>query len=70
MNHITRCDQCEMLAINGIATHELGCPNRHSRFDADDGTWIRQYECRECGCMIDQGENCSCFESTGEEEST
>ena len=20
------CDQCEMLAINNIATHEIGCP--------------------------------------------
>jgi hypothetical protein len=26
---MSRCDQCEVLAINGIATHELGCPNSH-----------------------------------------
>lgn len=22
-----RCSQCEALVINGVATHELGCPN-------------------------------------------
>ena len=22
------CSQCEALVINGIATHELGCPNK------------------------------------------
>lgn len=23
-----KCSQCEALAINGIATHERGCPNQ------------------------------------------
>lgn len=23
-----RCTQCAALVINGVATHELGCPNR------------------------------------------
>lgn len=31
------CSQCEALVINGIATHETGCPNG------------KRYECRECG---------------------
>jgi len=22
-----KCDQCEVVIVNGIATHELGCPN-------------------------------------------
>ena len=22
-----KCDQCEMLSINGVACHEIGCPN-------------------------------------------
>lgn len=30
------CSQCEALAINGIPTHERGCPNKPS-------------VCRECG---------------------
>ncbi len=24
-----RCDQCDVLAINGIGCHEHGCPNSH-----------------------------------------
>jgi len=23
-----RCSQCEALVINGMATHEMGCPNK------------------------------------------
>jgi len=23
------CDSCEVLTINGVACHELGCPDRH-----------------------------------------
>jgi hypothetical protein len=30
------CDQCAALVINGMATHELGCPNQKG-------------QCRECG---------------------
>ena len=30
------CDQCQMVAINGVATHETGCPNTPR-------------ECDECG---------------------
>lgn len=25
--HIVCCSQCEALVINGIACHEIGCPN-------------------------------------------
>ena len=24
-----RCDQCEMVSINGVACHETGCPKSH-----------------------------------------
>ena len=30
-----KCSQCQALAINGIATHERGCPNQPSG-DRDD----------------------------------
>ncbi len=23
------CDQCETMSINGVATHEIGCPDAH-----------------------------------------
>lgn len=26
-----KCDQCEMLSINGVACHETGCPNADKR---------------------------------------
>jgi hypothetical protein len=35
------CDSCQMVAVNGVATHEHGCP------DAWRGVAI---DCRECGC--------------------
>lgn len=25
------CDQCDIVAINGLACHEFGCPNRKHR---------------------------------------
>jgi hypothetical protein len=43
---IKGCDQCQVLCINGVACHELGCPDRH--LDPITGLGYRQ-ECRECG---------------------
>ena len=34
------CDSCQILAINGVACHEQGCPNGHKNKTAD---------CKECG---------------------
>lgn len=53
-----KCDQCEMLSINGIACHELGCPNFHARWDEESATWVQQRECFECGCTVDRNEPC------------
>jgi hypothetical protein len=36
-----RCDQCQLVRINGMVCHEIGCPIAWK----DD---VR--ECRECGC--------------------
>lgn len=30
------CHRCEALVINGVATHERGCPNAGRRVDADE----------------------------------
>ena len=48
LGHPTRlhCDQCEALAINGVATHETGCPNSH--IDLISGK-PHKIECFECG---------------------
>ena len=38
-----RCDQCQVLRINGVACHEIGCPN----------AWRKEErECRWCGGMF------------------
>ena len=50
------CDQCQMLSINGVACHETGCPNMGARWDGEG--WVKQCECRECGCMADVGSEC------------
>lgn len=42
-----KCNQCEMLSINGVACHEHGCPNANKVWR--DGEWVREYECPECG---------------------
>lgn len=34
-----RCSQCQMMAINGIPTHEAGCPNA-------------KHECKGCNTLI------------------
>ena len=53
-----KCNQCQMLSINGVTCHETGCPNQNSRWDEDTEEWIRQYECFYCGFMVDEGETC------------
>lgn len=53
-----RCDQCEMVSINGHACHEVSCPNMGARFDTDTGEWIKQIECGECGQANDAGTTC------------
>lgn len=34
------CDSCEVIAINGVNTHELGCPEAWRDYSRD---------CKECG---------------------
>jgi hypothetical protein len=36
---LIKCSRCEALVINGIATHERGCPNQTG-------------ECVECGAVV------------------
>lgn len=54
-----KCDQCELLRINGVVCHEIGCPNFKKRWVADRG-WVRFLECRECGSEVEEGESCGC----------
>jgi hypothetical protein len=53
-----KCDQCEMVSINGIACHETGCPNSRLTWNEEYGRFIKTRECRECGSTIELGEVC------------
>lgn len=53
-----RCDRCAALMIQGVFCHETGCPNTHSRFDAESGEWVKQRKCFECGCTVDVTDLC------------
>lgn len=57
-DEVGRCNQCEALMINGVFCHETGCPNTHSRYDAESGEWIKQRKCFDCGCTIDADDPC------------
>jgi hypothetical protein len=56
------CNECDLVSINGLPCHEHGCPNVNARWDAADGEWIKQYECRECGFTVDRNVGCDCQE--------
>lgn len=40
-----KCSCCSAMVINGVPTHERGCPNQ-------------LVKCRECGSMVKKGEVC------------
>jgi hypothetical protein len=43
------CSQCEALVINGVATHETGCPNAtHECRGCNARIPARQRYCEEC----------------------
>jgi hypothetical protein len=62
------CDSCQMLSINGVACHETGCPNSRKTWIEEREEWVLFLECRECGCEVEEGEACSCFQPTEESE--
>lgn len=41
-NHRVACSRCEAMVINGIPTHEIGCPNT-------------KHECKGCGALVLRG---------------
>lgn len=61
------CDQCQMLAINGVACHERGCPNMGARWDRQDERWIKQRKCFDCGFTVDADDPCCSAPMEGEE---
>src|SRR5438128_1305901 len=44
-----KCSQCEVLMINGIATHETGCPNqKHECGGCNQLVAMNQRYCNDC----------------------
>ena len=62
-----RCDQCEVLSINGVPCHETGCPNSRKTWIEERGEWVLFLECRECGSELEEGTACDCMEPVEEE---
>lgn len=60
------CDSCEMLSIQGVACHEIGCPNSGARFE--DGCWVRYRECFICGYDAPVGQPCDCTRDMEDDE--
>jgi hypothetical protein len=58
-----RCDQCEMLSINGVPCHETGCPNSRKTWIEERGEWVVFLDCFACGFPVESGTVCSCQES-------
>lgn len=58
------CCQCEMLSINGVACHELGCPNSRKTWVKERQECVLFIECFGCGYEVEQGETCSCQEDS------
>ena len=55
-----RCDQCEMLSINGVGCHETGCPNSRKTWDENRQDWIAYRDCFTGGYPVERGEACTC----------
>jgi hypothetical protein len=62
-----RCDQCQMLSINGHACHETGCPNSRKTWSESRQEWILFVTCRECGFEVEAGTSCDCTEPIPDE---
>ena len=63
-----RCNQCDSLYINGIFTHERGCPNTNSEYDKESGEWyVAMTTCRYCGDELPETEICTCLQDWEDE---
>lgn len=58
-----KCDQCQMLSINGVACHETGCPNSRKTWLEDRAEWVLFLPCSACGCDVEVGTVCGCEDS-------
>lgn len=64
---LVKCDQCNMVAINGVPVHESGCPNDGARWDTETQSWVKQRKCFECGSEVDENDPCCSAEPEYEE---
>jgi hypothetical protein len=55
-----RCNQCQMLSINGVPCHETGCPNTRKTWIESRGEWVCFVSCFVCGFDVEAGTVCGC----------
>lgn len=55
-----RCNQCQMLTINGVPCHETGCPNSRKTWVPERAEWVLFVDCVECGFPVEVGTVCDC----------
>lgn len=54
---LPKCDQCNSSTINGVYSHEFGCPNRDKIYNPESESWESVYECPECDSSYDNIES-------------
>ena len=62
---LKRCDQCQLVRINGVVCHEIGCPNMGKQWE--NGEWVRYLTCWICGCEVREGDVCGCQDWEGDD---
>ena len=73
-----RCSQCDALVIQGLPTHERGCPNRtHSCEECGELIPVRRRVCDSCANpltddavadSVPDADDCSCFAESSDAE--
>lgn len=63
-----KCDQCSPVMVNRVFCHEIGCPNREARWDAESETWVKLRKCFDCGCTVDADDLCCSAPQDDEED--
>ena len=53
-----KCSSCQLMRIQGLICHEIGCPYMGARYDKESKIWIKQRKCFDCGYTVDINDPC------------
>ena len=65
-----KCNQCNAAMINGVFSHESGCPNRGKKWFEDVEEFLTVYTCAECGSEYSNEETLESCCAPAEDEET